>query len=130
AQWRRMPAWDVPLDPRIGAQVVERGPRWGETGVGRGEPSLPHPLSQERRERLEVPGQLLRAVKAIAEIHEAGRPAGAALIEGDGAEAEARDELVDDRMVAVYEFTAPLADHAIRPGARIGVHATADAIGR
>jgi hypothetical protein len=41
-----------------------------------------------------------------------------------------QSQLVDGVMVAVDEFTVLLAHHTVRPGGGIGVHATADVVGR
>src|SRR6266496_3493837 len=124
---RIVPTLDILLDPLIHAQVVEPEPRLGKVVVGRGETSLLHLLLQERSERLEVPGQFFRAVIAIEEIHDAVCSSPPQV---DSLEAEALDQLVEGLMVAVDEFAAPLADHAVGPGGGIGVHATADAVGR
>src|SRR5947209_2917336 len=80
-------------------------------------------LLQERSERLEVPGQFFRAVMAIEEIHDVLCPVRSSPPQVDGVEAEALDQLVDGLMVAVDEFTAPLAHHTVRPCGGIGVHA-------
>src|SRR6266567_7332675 len=121
---------DILLDPIIHAQMVEPEPLLGKAGVGRGKTSLLQLLLQERSERLEVPGQFFRAVIAIEEIHDVLCPVRSSPPQVDGVEAEALDQLVDGLVVAVDEFTAPLANHTIRPGGGIGVHATADAVGR
>src|SRR5258706_16453703 len=100
--------------------MVEPEPRLGKAGVGRGETSLLHLLLQERSERLEVVGQFFRAVIAIEEIHEALCTVCSSPPQVDGAEAETLNQLVEGLMVAVDEFTAPLADHPVRPGGGIG----------
>src|SRR6266852_2032754 len=110
--------------------MVEPVPRLGKAGVGRGKTSLLQLLLQKRSERLEVPGQFFRAVIAIEEIHDVLCPVRSSPPQVDGVEAEALDQLMDGLMVAVDEFTAPLAYHTVRPGGGIGVHATADAVGR
>src|SRR5438067_10585497 len=110
--------------------MVELEPRLGKAGVGCGETSLLHLLLQERSERLEVPGEFFRAVIAIEEIEDALCPICSCPPQVDGVEAKALDQLVYGLMVAVDEFTAPLAHHPVRPGGGIGVHATADAVGR
>ncbi|HBE27673.1 MAG TPA: hypothetical protein DDW25_02160, partial [Ktedonobacter sp.] len=115
------------LDPLIHAQMVEPEPLLGKASVGRGVTSLLHLLLQERSERLEVPGQFFRAVIAIEEIHDVLCPICSSPPQVDGVEAEALDQLVDGLMVAIDEFTAPLANHTVRPGGGIGVHATTNA---
>src|SRR2546421_1256148 len=129
-QRRLAPTLDILLDPIRDAQMVEPEALLGKVSVGRGETSLLHLLPQERSERLEVSGQFFRTVKAIAEIHDVLCPLRSCPLQVDGVEAEALDELVDVLMVAVDEFPAPLADHPVGPGGAIGVHATADAVGR
>ncbi len=109
--------------------MVEPEPLLGKTGVGRGKTRLLQLLLQERSERLEVPGQFFHTVIAIGEIQDVLCPVRSSPPQVDGVEAEALDQLVDGVMVAVDEFTAPLANHIVRPGG-IGVHATADAVGR
>src|SRR5207248_5514606 len=105
-------------------------PRLGKAGVGRGETSLPHLVLQKRSERLEVSSQFFRAVIAVEEIHDVWRPVCPSPPQVDGFETEALDQLVYRLMVAVDEFTAPLADHPICPGRSIRVHATTNAVGR
>src|SRR2546423_4224406 len=95
---RLVPTLDILLDPVRHAQMVEPEALLGKVGVGRGETNLLQLLPQERSERLEVPGQFFRTVKAIEEIHEALWMVGFSPPQVDGCEAEALDELVDGRM--------------------------------
>src|SRR6266516_3149121 len=66
----------------------------------------------------------------MAEIHNASYPVSSSASQVNGAQAETLDQLVHGFMVSINEFPTPLADHPIRPGHGIRVHATADAIGR
>ena len=122
--------FDVLLNPIIHTQIVEPVRRLRIVSVGRGEVDLLRLLLQERSEYLEIPRQFFRAIIAIEEIHDALHRVPPYPRQVDGSEAEALDQLVQGLMVAVDELAAPLADHTILPGDGIGVHATADAVGR
>ncbi len=70
------------------------------------------------------------AQRNACEEQNASYPVSSSASQVTGAKAETLDQLVYGFMPSVNEFPTPLADHPIRPGQGIRVHATADAMGR